>query len=278
MRKLILICVLILGFVYNSYGQNAVNQSRMLRHSTYLNELNDENIGGKKQIPSNSKFTITGTKDQYYKVYFWNWSENSERINTLEERGKNKSPKENAELNKLKEENRKYKELNFDVANKEQRYFLIPIEKIDETSIPIYKKWSSTIGALTFPFKYRFNNNDFEPSFNMNAVGGVKWNPAYVGNHTFSLLFGVGASSVRLKTKNINTTTSLQNEIDAAAITFSMNLVYEFKPLQIGISTGIDNVFNNTQYNWSNQGKPWLSLAIGINVFTNDEPANETKQ
>lgn len=69
----------------------------------------------------------------------------------------------------------------------------------------------------------------------MNLVGGVKWNPWYSDKHTFSILGGIGASSVKLTSDNTKDSASLELEIDAAAVSFLLNIVYQFKPLQIGV-------------------------------------------
>ncbi|MGL4596360.1 MAG: hypothetical protein ACRCYO_02455, partial [Bacteroidia bacterium] len=57
--------------------------------------------------------------------------------------------------------------------------------------------------------------------------------------------------------------------IDVSGYTFSGGLMYEFHGGQIGLFSGIDLLGRNKdRYQWEYQGIPWLSLGIGVNIFS----------
>ena len=245
--KLLLLLLLWTGVIW---GQSLTNQSRRLINPVNLLEFDESNTPkisvDTKGLDKNDRFTIVGEYEDYYKIYFWNWIKDSEE----------------------------YNDLNYNATTKKQRFFLIKKNEIDIQSEKIYNRWSAEIGTLLFPFKYRPNDGTFEPTFSLNLTAGTSWNPFLTNRHRFSLLFGVGPSSVKLNKYNINKSdVDIDGDLYLAAVTLSLNLVYQYDFVQFGISGGIDNLFDNKKYDWKNQGKPWVSFGVGVNLFKSDKTA-----
>ena len=123
-----------------------------------------------------------------------------------------------------------------------------------------------------FPFRLRTQHDDkFEKSFSLSLCGGIKYNPWKTNEHTISMLFGVGASSVTLTKSNTGPNSGITENIEAGALTFSLSLMYEWERLQIGISMGMDNLFDNDNIRWKYQSDPWLSFGVGVSLFSKSE-------
>lgn len=244
-----LFTMLLLAFSGMVWGQNLINESRKLINPVNLHEFekNETNkLSSKtKRLKKNDRFTIVGEEGEYYRVYFWNW----------------------------REDNPNYKELNYNEETNEQRFFLIKKNEIDIQSRKIYDRWSAEMGVLAFPFKYRPNDGSFEPTFSLNFTAGTTFNPWRTNEHTFSLLLGVGPSSAKVNNSNIkNANELIDGDLYLAAVTFSLNFVYTYDFAQFGISAGLDNLFEN-KYDWKNQGKPWFSFGVGVDIFKSSKTA-----
>lgn len=249
-----ILLLFLLGWVGAVCGQNLINESRMLNGPTDLHQYEASSISKKStsttSVYHNSKFTIVGEEGEYYKIYFWDWDKDSEDYNRY----------------------------NFNNVTKSQIYFLIEKKLIDVSSVKIYNRIAPAWGTFVYPFKWRPNDGTFEPTFALAIAGGAKLNPWWTNKHVFSLLVGVGPSSVSLDKYNTTILEKpLDNKISVAAVTFSLNLMYQFDFVQFGVSGGVDNIFDSNIYNWKNQGKPWLTFGVGISIFKdNDKTAKPT--
>lgn len=244
--RILIIIISAFILIQKAKAQNLVNDNRK-----FINPINLSSSKDGKDVVSvkkNYKFTIVGEKDDKYKIYFWNWSETAKN----------------------------YDIFNVDSETNEQKFFLIDKDLIDIYSVKIFSKFDPTYGVLTFPFKWRLNTGDVEPTFSLNIAGGVKWRPDNTNRHVFSFLLGAGPSSAKLNAHNTNTEEAI-NEVDVAAVTLSSSLLYQFEFVQFGVSVGFDKIFNNDKYDWSNQGKPWFTLGIGLNIFT-DKQSSQPKE
>lgn len=245
-------------------SQNFVNQDRKLTHPIELNEISEN---GKKIIKSISKGTrfsvLEEVGDDYYKIYFWSYPIHSQEYYSLN------------------------KNINTDSAEITQRYFKIKKSDLETYSSEIYAHFDPVYGILTFPFKWRFDTKKVEPTFSLNIAGGVKWRPWRTNRHVVSFLVGIGPSTVKLDKYNSDIANTSQNEdsmdediesLTTAAVTFSGNLVYQFDFVQFGLSVGFDRIFENEKFNWKSQGKPWFSLGVGLNIFTNKKDSKATSK
>jgi len=196
--------------------------------------------------PVGARFTIIDetTIEDSYIIYFWTWQKDSAR----------------------------QKALNFEEGSTtEIKYFTVLKSRLDVVSKRIYRMWSPTIGALTFPFKYRPQNGKFETTFGIGVTGGVTWNPWRTNEHTFSLLGGISASSARVDQYSTDPAANVTDPSERTSVTFSLGIVYQWERLQIGVSAGIDNLLDNEILKWRYQGKPWLTVGIGIGLFAASE-------
>jgi hypothetical protein len=247
---------ILLSFIYNSrsYGQNLIGESRRTTVPNSFQEYSQISRTAKtslpntgyKNIPINARFTIVNLDGDNYVVYFWDWD----------------TTKPN------------YANLNFDATLNEIRYFLIPVSIITNVSEKIYRRFSPSVGSLSFPFRYRPQDSKIEKNFSISMCGGMKWNPWRINEHTFSALLGVGASSVTLDKYNTGPNSNITEASERAAITMSLSVMYEWQNLQIGLSSGLDNLFDNRVEEWKYQGKPWLTLGVGISIFSKSEIGN----
>lgn len=253
------------------WGQNLINESRKFVNPVDLKEYGDtksNKADSIKSIKIGSKFTIVDTDGDNYKIYFWNWKITKEQ-SRIDEKGNNQITKA--------ADSTSYKAFNYDTAIKRQRYFLIPKNDIDVHAVKIYDRWSAAIGTLVFPFKYRFNQKTFEPTFSLNLIGGVTFNPYWTNRHTFSLMLGVGPSSSVVNKHNTNNGTDIEGDLTLVSVSTSANLVYQYDFVQFGISLGWDHLMNNHKYEWQNQGKPWIAFGVGMNLLKKtDKTASPT--
>jgi len=245
--KGILTIFLIISVFSTDLFSQGIGENRKTNVPLTLDEysMETENIKGlvPKTIDINSKFVITGKENGSFIVYFWNYKDPT-----------------------------KYNDYNYDVGEKEYRFFLIPDNLINLVSEKIYKTFSPVVGSFTFPFRLRTQHDDkFEKSFSLSVSGGPRYNPWLTNEHTFSLLFGVGASSVTLTKSNTGPNSGITENIEAGALTFSLSLMYEWERLQIGISMGMDNLFDNDNIRWKYQSELWFSFGVGVSLFSKSE-------
>ena len=253
MKKMLLFATCLLAFL-SLYSQTKVDESRRTKFPGFFQEYNRNakqprvDVASNpvlQSIDANSTFTITDetTLTEYYIVYFWEWT---------------------------KDQNKK-EAINLEADKSTIKFFVIPKKDLDIVSVKIYRRWSPTVGALTFPFKYRPQGGKFETTFALGVAGGVTWNPGRLNKHTFSALLGVAASSALVDQYSTDPVANITEQSERTAITFSGSFVYQWERLQVGFSVGIDNLLDNEVLKWQYQSKPWLSLGIGISLFTANE-------
>lgn len=197
-----------------------------------------------QNVPTNARFTIVDetTLPDSYIIFFWQWEGDS--------------------LSKAR--------FNYETSGT-IKYFIIPKHQLDIVSARIYRVFSASVGALTFPFKYRPQNGKFEPTFGIGVSGGVTVNPWRFNEHTFSLLAGIAASSARVDEHSTDPAANITEPSERTSVTISLNFLYQWERLQIGISGGIDNILDNNVLNWKYQGRPWLSFGVGVSLFSASE-------
>jgi len=251
--KQLLTTVLLCSFCFIGFCQSRVNEDRQTtlprNFQEYEPSTNDKRVLGgspvSQAIPSGSRFTIVDEIPDYYVVYFWEWTKDKDQ--------------------------QKRARINFENDSTTVKYFVIPKTQLDIVSEQIFRRWSPTVGALTFPFKYRPQNGKFEPTFGIGISGGVTWNPWRVNEHTFSLLAGISASSAHVDQFNTDAAANIHEASERTSVTISLNFLYQWQRLQIGISAGIDNILDNEVLKWKNQGKPWISFGVGVGLFSSSE-------
>lgn len=232
-------------------AQSLVGESWQMSQGMYLEEAkktSDSGSGNIITVPQGAKFTIVRETLDDYVIEFWNW----------------------------KHDTSQYLLLNVDTGSNADRHFLVPKKDLDMIADKLYRRLSPAIGTMALPFKYRPQTGVFEPTFALTVVGGVNYKLSATNNrHSISFLFGVGPSSVKLNQYNTDSTSGITEEEYRAAVTMSLNMVYQWEQLQVGLSAGIDNKLNGNREHWIYQGKPWISVGIGVSVFSNGDNVKE---
>lgn len=113
------------------------------------------------------------------------------------------------------------------------------------------------IGALTLPFKLRFNPSQISPNASIGPYIGYKtalgydWHVSFIG--TFGLA-GISLNDVNSK--------DVENVV---GLTYGAGCIFSYKSkFQLGFVTGADFIGGDKGKNWSYENKPWLSLAVGF--------------
>lgn len=251
--KSLLFALLLSVFAPTAFCQSKVGEDRQTSWPWNFQEYEPITKTGRttagvatiQNVPANSRFTIVDetTLPDSYIIFFWRWEENAS--------------------NRAK--------LNYEAAGNTVKYFIIPKHQLDIVSARIYRIFSPSVGALTFPFKYRPQNGKFEPTFGIGVSGGVTINPWRFNEHTFSVLAGVAASSARVDEFSVDPAANLTDESERTAVTVSLNFLYQWERLQIGVSIGMDNIIDNEVLKWKYQGKSWLSFGVGVGLFSSSE-------
>ena len=266
--KIALTVILLIMCYSSSFSQNLkrfykLNGATIIQECDINGEINSYN---KKLAPSGAKFTIIGTKVEktdsqsveFYLINFWSWNDDGYSDTTKKEK-LIKSHSRAMEFN--------YKGSSRSAASSDQRYFRIPKSSLDQYAEELVAKWTETIGAITLPFKYRPQGGTIKKDLAISGMGGLKRN-YYNGKFSLNILGGIGLSSVNLD--SLNTRGNVLESQDRSAVTFSTGLVFQWNKLQIGIFTGWDWLTTPNNDKWSYHGKNWLSLGIGISLFSSE--------
>jgi len=135
---------------------------------------------------------------------------------------------------------------------------------------PITMPSRLSLGILTLPFKARVSNDNvsYDTEFNFNSTVNV-YITSFYDTH-FSLQFGAGLGAVNLNESNTDYKgTGVLQAQDVRTLTLLTGAMLSHNNIQIGIYAGWDHINNQENFIWDNNGKLWLGLGIGINVFNN---------
>jgi hypothetical protein len=181
---------------------------------------------------------------------------------------------------------------------KETRVPLFYVIPDDHTAI--FKFTELSVTAITIPLKYRFQTNrnaidatdpdnkvdisvkseEFSSSINLALFGGVSWGKTKfthrkkIGNRTKTIknTIGVflGSSAVELKSTNTNITlTQLQGDREGTigTVSFGLGYVKSWNKINIGLFLGLDKGVGRVSKSWVYDGKPWLGIGVGYDLF-----------
>lgn len=280
LRKISLTLALLSITVCSSFAQQT-NRFHKLIGEAILQECD---INGSEKgfdpivVPSGSKFTIVGVKtvgeQEYYIIRFWAWdttginninSKNAFQIDTV------LSKKDIT----IRENYSKAAKYNYDFSRPVEnlRFFRIQKSTLEFYATEIVSRWSPSIGSIALPFKYRYQSGEFKKDLSIASMGGIKMQINSKRTASFTFLVGVGISSVGLD--SLNTKGKVLETQDRSAVSLSAGIVYQWDRLQIGIFTGNDWLTTPNKDNWSYQGKNWLSIGIGVSLFSEDKAAKK---
>jgi hypothetical protein len=143
---------------------------------------------------------------------------------------------------------------------------------------PIINPSRLSLGILTLPFKARVtqDNVSFDTELNFNSTVNVYINSFY--DTHFSLQFGAGLGAINLNESNTTYkgVGAIQAQ-DVRTLTLLIGAMLSHKNVQIGIYAGWDHINNQENFVWDSNGKLWLGLGIGINVFNDSKETVATQ-
>ena len=263
MKNLILTLLLILSCSLLQ-AQEEIGKSYKTKVPLNLEEckLNGAKEKNTKAAPSGSKFTVVNIikgqseNDFVYIISFWDWEDK------YVDNNKNKGLA-------TSNSNSKYFTLNYNASDNTHKYFKLTASQLKYVCSPLVARIQPTAGTLILPLKFRFNPTDFSKDLTFSGTGGLRFNLQKNTDVSFSVVAGVGISSVTIDSSS--TEGEVSESTDLAAATVLGGVLMEWKILQIGVFTGADWLARKDINNWCYQGKPWLGVGIGISLFTREK-------
>jgi hypothetical protein len=165
----------------------------------------------------------------------------------------------------------------YDDYGKNTMYFYVDSKTLNSYAIKDERvDFGLSVGVINFPFKYRPQKGlgDFSGTFNFGAGLGVKMRHKSYRKFTWSIITGYSISNLVIDsvsaTRNSKDLVSTNN---FSAFSFSIGPMIEYDKVQVGMFVGWDRLskLNQEKYGWKYQGKPWLSIAFGYAIFTNEK-------
>lgn len=122
-----------------------------------------------------------------------------------------------------------------------------------------------SIGLLTLPFKARPQDDvSFDTEFNLSSTLNIRLFP--LGGATFNFQIGAGIGSVGLNSSNA-AGVNAGDEQDVATLTLLSGIMLQYRRVQVGIYGGVDQINNQSNFQWESNGNLWLGFGIGYNLF-----------
>jgi hypothetical protein len=154
--------------------------------------------------------------------------------------------------------------------------FFMPLKDFSENCQSIYASGNSfTWGFLALPIKARFGGNNakftFEENINFGLSFGWKWQQASKTYSAHNALIGVSVGNVKIDLPENKTGSS-------SALSFSSGYMYQYDIFQVGGFIGLDLVGNSQRDQFKYHGKPWLGIAVGVNLFGEKQTSGSKKQ
>lgn len=138
-----------------------------------------------------------------------------------------------------------------------------------------YRRPNIAIGAINFPFKMRFQDGrrDFSGAFNLGVGVGMSLRQKEWKKNDYYVLIGTGITEINLVASEVGRNADLLQDVNGlTALTISMGFMIQREKTQIGLFYGWDHLSagNHATYDWKQQARPWLSLAIGYAIFSGE--------
>lgn len=145
------------------------------------------------------------------------------------------------------------------------KIYFISKNEFDKSATVIEKKERLSVGILTLPFKARPQDDfSFDTEFNLSTT--LNWNIKSIYDAHLNLQIGAGIGSVNLNASNAAGITDLKAQ-DVACLNLFTGVMIEYKKVQAGLYVGVDQINNQSQYQWQHNGNIWFGFGIGFNVF-----------
>lgn len=156
------------------------------------------------------------------------------------------------------------------------KIYTISRSDFDNNAEKFVPKERLSIGLLTLPFKARPQNDfSFDTEFNLNST--LNFSFAYVNNVSINWQIGAGIGTVGLNTSNSSGLDDDEAQ-DVSTITFMSGLMLQYNKVQAGIYIGVDNINNQSNYQWESNGNIWFGFGIGYDLFNLSLASDSNKQ
>lgn len=126
-----------------------------------------------------------------------------------------------------------------------------------------------TLGVLSLPIKFRFQDGTFDTNFNIGAAVGYRLFTNQFSPYAFYVQTGLNLGTTKLTSSN--SAVEAEKEINATTGTFILGAMFQYKKIQTGLYLGYDFISNQKEYNWDYNGRPWLSIGFGVDLFENKD-------
>ncbi|MCB0374634.1 MAG: hypothetical protein KDD04_01820 [Sinomicrobium sp.] len=132
-----------------------------------------------------------------------------------------------------------------------------------------------TYGVMTLPIKLRFGNNsdrffNFEENLNLGFTFGYQRKISSRVKQAHNILGGVGISRVTVDEDSL-TEGITTSDNTSEALMLNLGYLYQYEAFQVGLFLGTDLIPGSLGREWKFQGKPWLGIAIGVSLFSNND-------
>jgi hypothetical protein len=289
MKKRFNLSVLIFCCVFTAHAQITVKVGNTYAFKTaaIIYEYNDNNwvkadfqvLTYQRSAPKGGKFEVISHKDGFYVIRFLPWTLTGYKTSSYA--FVNKQAIKAAEYN--------YKTFNYNAATSSATLGINTTNYASNTNILYFAVLDSDMenssydpedakifffsgGTVIMPFKLRPQKGEFTKDLSLSGVGNFGWR--LTKNSSISALAGAGVGIVTLD--SANTEAVVLKSTDRGAITLNIGVIYQFKQMQIGVTSGLD-FLSGRKDNWYYNGKPWLSFGIGVSIFKPDGDTNVPK-
>lgn len=126
-----------------------------------------------------------------------------------------------------------------------------------------------TLGVLSLPIKFRFQDGSFDTNLNIGATAGLRLFTNQFSPYAFYVQAGLNLGTTKLTSSN--SAVEAEKEINATTGTFILGAMFQYKKIQTGLYLGYDFISNQKEYNWDYNGRPWLSIGFGVDLFENKD-------
>lgn len=156
------------------------------------------------------------------------------------------------------------------------KFFAIATSALAQRSTRIHSRAPTfTAGVVLIPVKMRFGEFDFSKDVTLGPSAGMRLRTSNYNDWYASAMISFGITSVSVDSASSNG--SVKEPLNLSAVTPALGLVLDFDGFQLGAFTGIDLISNNSRFNWTYHGQPWLSIGLGYSILSRSGTARTSE-
>ncbi len=213
---------------------------------------------GEKLAPYGAKFTVVAPSGVDFIIVFYDWYSAEELATGRLGNGDPLNPKWEALAHRY----------NYDLSRsgEKDRYFLITAGQLSEQAAILTSLLSPTYGALLLPIRYRPQSGLVTKDISLGGIGGVRMH--LKEDLSLGLMFGVAITATTLD--SASTSGKVLDNQNRASATLPLGVLVQWQRVQFGFFGGLDFLMDGAEEEWVYNAKPWISLGIGLGLFTED--------